>query len=548
MKKLPIGIQTFREIQEENYVYIDKTKYIHKLATEGKSYFLSRPRRFGKSLLLSTIEELFNGNEKLFEGLYIYDKWDWEETYPIIHLDFTKLNFNTPKNLEKSLNTFLTKLAKDNGINLTNNELYSFRFAEIIEELYKKTNKRVVVLIDEYDKPIIDNISEKEILNGNQKILRSFYNVLKGADQYIKFIFITGISKLGKIGDFAELENLRFSKFANMSLFSSLNSLDDITLNRNFACICGYTHQDLRNNFKDYLSILKGEESLTEEETIDKINHWYDGYSWDGENKVYNPFSTLKLFKENEFSNYWFETATPELLINVLKTSNDYKEVLNPITVKQSRFKTFDCDNIDPISIFFQTGYLTITEKMIINEIIHYKLEFPNFEVESSLLDHLIDLNISEERTIERKEKIISYIEQCDNENFQKEMRAFLARIPNRIHIEREHYYQSIFLAWLYALGFETEGEMPTNIGFTDMILKEEDFTVLAEFKFSKINPKTDLPVTSYEKMLIDAIKQIKTRKYYEKYPDKKIIAIAVAFAGKQLQTQIKRIEDSLSY
>jgi len=522
MKKLPIGISTFSKIIENGYIYVDKTKHIYEMINTGEVYFLSRPRRFGKSLLISTLEELFKGNEKLFEGLYIYDNWNWEEKYPVIHLDFTNLNFDTPERLELSINAILEDIAEENNLKLPDNDLYSYRFTTLIRKIREKTDQRVVVLIDEYDKPIIDNMTNKNVLNGNQKILKSFYNVLKGTDKYIKFIFITGVSK-----------------FANMSIFSSLNNLNDITLNRNFACICGYTHQELKDNFKDYLINLKEELSLSCEETTRKINYWYDGYSWDGKNKVYNPFSTLKLFSSKEFSDYWFDTATPEFLINILKTSNDYKEVLNPIIVKQSRFKTFDYDNIDPISIFFQTGYLTIVEKMIINDIIHYKLEFPNFEVESSLLDHLIDLNLSEEKTQIKKEKIISYIENGDNENFQKEMRAFLARIPSRIHIEQEYYYQSIFLAWLNALGFEAEGEAPTNIGFTDMVLKEEDFVVIAEFKFSKINPNTNKPIKSFDKMLKKAMKQIKDKKYYEKYTDKKIIAITIAFAGKQLQTQI---------
>jgi len=522
VKKLPIGIQTFSEIRDENYIYVDKTKYIHKLATEGKVYFLSRPRRFGKSLLLSTIEELFKGNKQLFEGLYIHDKWDWEDSHHVIHLDLSDGDFRTAEKLENSLEDIINRYARELEIPIYSKTLPG-KFTDLIFETYKKTRKKVVVLIDEYDKPIIANITKKDVLNSNQEILKSFYNVLKGTDKYIKFIFITGVSK-----------------FANMSIFSSLNSLNDITLNRDFACICGYTHQELKNKFKDYL--INFEDELSYEETINKINCWYDGYSWDGKNYVYNPFSTLHLFKDKKFSDYWFDTATPEFLIEILKSSKDYKEVLKPILIKESRFKTFNYENIDPISIFFQTGYLTIVEEIVIGGVIHYKLEFPNFEVENSLLDHLIDLNLSERKTEIKKEKIISFIEKNDNENFQKEMRAFLARIPNRIHIEQEYYYQSIFLAWLNALGFEAEGETPTNIGFTDMILKEEDFVVVTEFKFSKTKPDTNIPIKSFDKMLEAGMDQIKTKKYYEKYPDKKIIAIAIAFAGKQLQTQIERI------
>jgi hypothetical protein len=525
MKKLPIGISTFSEIIEDGYIYVDKTKHVYNMVDTGKTYFLSRPRRFGKSLLVSTLEELFQGNKELFEGLYIYDKWDWDEKYPVIHLDFGNIDYENPEMLKLSLEDFVMEIADEYDIVLKKRFLNS-KFNELIQKIYEKTGKKVVVLIDEYDKSITDNINKRDVLDGNREILKSFYNVLKGTDEYLRFVFLTGVSK-----------------FANMSIFSSLNSLNDITLNDTYSCICGYTHEDLKNNFKDYLTILKEKLSLSYEETIEKINYWYDGYSWDGKNRVYNPFSTLRLFDSGDFSNYWFETGTPEFLIDVLKESNDYKYVLKPIIVKQSRFKTFTQDNLDHISLFFQTGYLTISEKMIINDLIHYKLEFPNFEVETSLLDHLIDLNISEKKVQIRRSKIISYIEKVDNNGFQKEMKAFLSKIPSRIHIEQEYYYQSIFLAWLDALEFKTEGESPTNTGFSDMVLEEEGFIAIAEFKFSKMKAKSDIPVISFDKMLEKALGQIEDKKYYEKYLDKKIIAIAVAFAGKQLRTKITTIK-----
>jgi len=521
IKKLPIGISTLSKVIEGDYIYVDKTPYIYEMVNTGVVYFLSRPRRFGKSLLVSTLKELFEGNKELFEGLYIYDKWHWNEKYPVIHLDFGNRSSKSPEQLELSLIKFLNDVAEDYGLQLEDINLLPDKFEELIRKVYEKTGKKVVVLIDEYDKPITDNLDKNDVLNGNQEVLKSFYNVLKGTDEYLRFIFLTGVSK-----------------FANVSIFSSLNNLNDITLNDNYSCICGYTHEELKDSFSDYLNMLKDKLSLSDVEVLDKVNYWYDGYSWDGENKVYNPFSTLRLFNSSDFSSYWFETGTPEFLINVLRKSKDYREVLNPITVKQSRFKTFSDDNLDPISLFFQTGYLTIVEKMIINDQIHYKLEFPNFEVESSLLDHLIDLNLFEEKITEKKDTIISYIEALDNDSFQKEMRAFLARIPARLHIEQESYYQSIFISWLYALGFEVEAESPTNTGFSDMVLIEEDFIVVAEFKFSKTNKITKQPIESFDKMLKKAIGQIKDKKYYEKYINKKIIAIGVAFAGKQQQQQ----------
>ncbi|MCL2116251.1 MAG: AAA family ATPase, partial [Methanobrevibacter sp.] len=411
MKRLPVGISTFSEIIEENFIYVDKTQAIYEMVNTGKTYFLSRPRRFGKSLLVSTLEELFKGNKELFKGLYIYNKWDWTKSYTVVKINLGKGNYKIPGVLEDTLDETINRIAREFTVKIYSKTLAG-KFTDLIIEIYKKTGKKIVVLIDEYDFPIIDSIKNIEIAEKNRDTLSGFYQVLKASDEYLRFIFLTGVTK-----------------FSKTSIFSGLNNLDDITFNKDFSCICGYTQEELEDNFKDYLIKLQDELSYTNEEALEKIKHWYDGYSWDGKNKVYNPFSVLKLFKNNEFTDYWFETGTPEFLIDVLKNSKDYTEVLEPITVKQSRFKTFSYENIDPITVFFQTGYLTIAKKMIFNDIIHYKLEFPNFEVESSLLDHLLDLNLKEEKTAERKEKIISFIKNEDNNSFQKEMKGFLARI-----------------------------------------------------------------------------------------------------------------------
>ena len=266
MKKLPIGIQTFSEIQEENYTYIDKTKYIHKLATEGKTYFLSRPRRFGKSLLLNTIKELFKGNKKLFEGLYIYDKWDWDEKYPVIVLNFGGGNYETPNDLENTLTDILDDLAEDFDIELKRITLEK-RFGELIKKIYKKTGSQVVVLIDEYDKPIISNLQNKD-LEKIQNKLGSFYETLKVNDEYIKFTFITGISKI-----------------AHVSIFSKLNNLDDLTLISEFNSICGYTQKELEYNFQEYIRKLADKFNYSYNECIEQIKAYYNGYSWNGEKK-----------------------------------------------------------------------------------------------------------------------------------------------------------------------------------------------------------------------------------------------------------------------
>jgi hypothetical protein len=520
MKKLPIGTQSFKILRENNYLYIDKTMHILKMIENGRSYFLSRPRRFGKSLLLSTIEELYKGNKKLFKGLYIYDIWDWNKKNPVIKIDFGKGDFNSSQQLKISLNETLRRIGKKFSIELESESLSNL-FGELIEELHEKTGKRIVVLIDEYDRAIIDNISNMGVLESNQKVLRGFYNVLKESDEFIELIFITGVSK-----------------FANMSIFSALNSPIDMTLDKNFASICGYTHQELKDSFNEYINKIKDIFNFNYDEMIDKLNYWYDGYSWDGKTKVYSPYSVLELFYYEEFSNYWFKTATPKFLIDVLKQSKDYSEVLKPILIEESRFDSFDYEDMDPITIFFQTGYLTIVEKKIIQGIIHYKLQYPNFEVESSLLKHLINLSFGIKDLNSLKEKIRNYIKNLDNEKFQNEMRILMAKIPSKIHIEREYYYQTIFLAWMSGLGFSVHGEAPTNRGFIDAILEEEDHIIIVECKFSKTG-KNKKPIKSFEKMLNEGLEQIKNKKYHEKYLNKKIIMVAMAFAGKEIQTKI---------
>ncbi|KZX10327.1 ATP-binding protein [Methanobrevibacter filiformis] len=271
MKKLPIGVATFSKIIEKNYSYIDKTKYIHKLINEGEIYFLSRPRRFGKSLLVSTLKNLFEGNKDLFKDLYIYDKYDWNQKYPVIHLDFANISHTSPEVLEISLNKFLNDTGRDNGIELEDVDLITDKFSELIKKVHDKYNKEVVILIDEYDKAISSHLDDIEIAKGNRDVLRSFYQVLKPNDQYIHFIFVTGITK-----------------FTKTSIFSDFNNLDDITINPKYVKICGYTQNDIGDVFKEHIDKISQNNNVTSEIIFGLIKKWYNGYSWDGENFLYN--------------------------------------------------------------------------------------------------------------------------------------------------------------------------------------------------------------------------------------------------------------------
>ncbi|CAG0910510.1 unnamed protein product, partial [Cyprideis torosa] len=288
-KKLPIGIQTFREIRQNNHYYVDKTRLALQLVQEGKHYFLSRPRRFGKSLFLDTLKELFEGNQPLFAGLAIDDHWDWSVRYPVLRFSFGRATFTSTDSLANSLDEQLTYMEREAGLKPTFNHAGG-RFSELIHHLKQQHKQPVVVLIDEYDKPILDALDYPEVAKANRDFLRGFYGTIKDYDAHIRFSFLTGVSKFSKV-----------------SLFSGLNNLYDITISPEYSAICGYTDHDVDTVFAAELDGLDR----------DEIRDWYNGYNWLGES-VYNPFDVLQLFKRREFKNYWFETGTPTFLVNVL--------------------------------------------------------------------------------------------------------------------------------------------------------------------------------------------------------------------------------------
>ncbi len=364
MKKLPIGIQTLSKIIENDYYYVDKTQFVKKLESGGY-YFLSRPRRFGKSLFLDTLKEAFSGNKELFKGLYLYNNWDWSKKYPIIHISFGSGVVDSKDKLTKIIHSFINKPALEEDIKLTE-EVISLRFKELIEKLSKKYNEKVVVLVDEYDKPILDRIEEPDIAKENREILKDFYSVLKDADPYLHLVFITGVSRFSKV-----------------SIFSGLNQLNDITLDRDFATVCGYTQTELETVFEDRIKDFDKEE----------VKRWYNGYNWLGES-VYNPFDILLLFDKKEFRPYWFETGTPTFLIKLFQKSQYYLPDLENLEVGEEILSNLDIDNIYPENILFQAGYLTIKDTVQLEEETVYILSYPNYEVRKSFnrnfLTHLI--------------------------------------------------------------------------------------------------------------------------------------------------------------
>jgi Predicted AAA-ATPase len=369
MKNLPIGIQTLEQIRAKNCIYVDKTRLVHQLATTGTYYFFSRPRRFGKSLLISTLKELYLGNKALFNGLWIENNWDWSKTNPVIHISFDDVDYQG-LGLNDALLEQLDECAALYGITLEKITLKS-KFKELIAALSSQYGK-VVILIDEYDKPIIDFLEKDEIdiAKKNRLTLRDFYSVLKNADKLLELLFITGISK-----------------FAKVSLFSHLNNLTDITLSKRYAALAGYTQEELEFNFPDYIQSCVENLKISREELLKQMKIWDDGYSWDGLTEVYNPFGTLNFLYDQRFRNYWFSTGSPDFLVKQMRRIT-YYNVENAV-VNDRILDKYDIDNLELIPLLFQTGYLTVkkVDKMTGDMV----LDYPNKEVRESMYEFLID-------------------------------------------------------------------------------------------------------------------------------------------------------------
>jgi Protein of unknown function (DUF1703)./Predicted AAA-ATPase. len=499
MKELPIGIQTFGKIINENCYYVDKTPFIKKLE-QGGYYFLSRPRRFGKSLFLDTVKEAFSGNKELFKGLYIYDKWDWSKKHPIIKISFAIGTNNNSEKLRSTISFNLKNVAYDYKINLEEEEL-NLKFYELIRKLYEKYNEKVVVLVDEYDKPILDAIENIEYAKENREILKDFYSVLKDADPYIKLAFLTGVSRFSKV-----------------SIFSGLNQLRDITLSPEFATICGYTQTDLEAVFADRIKDFDKEE----------VKKWYNGYSWLGE-RVYNPFDILLLFAERQFRPYWFETGTPTFLIKLFKQYNYYLPELENLEVGEELLSNLDIDSLYVENLLFQTGYLTIknVERRLYREV--YTLSYPNYEVKVSLNNFFL-LHFVPDRSL--KDKTENELEKAlrDNqiEKLKDILHRFFASIPydwyRKNDLESyEGFYASIVYALFSGAGFETIAEDTTNKGKVDLTIIYNNKAYIIEFKVVEDQPEKT------------ALKQIEEKRYYEKYLGKyeEVYLIGIEFGKK---------------
>ena len=481
---LPIGIQSFAKLREEGCYYVDKTPYALRLIREGSHYFLSRPRRFGKSLFLDTLKELFEGNRPLFEGLAADSGWDWGKTYPVIRISF---GGGVLKNREELGQVLHKKLCdSEEQFNLpTRFADTRSRFADLIERIHAKTDQRVVVLIDEYDKPILDNITDSAVATAMREGLKDLYSVLKDADAHLKFVLLTGVSKFSKV-----------------SLFSGLNNLQDITLMPEYSAICGYTDEDVDSVFAPELPGLDREE----------VRRWYNGYNWLGES-VYNPFDLLLLFRNRKFKPYWFETGTPTFLIQLLAERQFFTPNLSQVVAHEKLLSTFDVDNIPPEALLFQTGYLTIhdsREPLLGNWV--YTLGYPNREVESSLnMALLTGYGLSEQHALTTRLALIELLQTRNLAAMEPLFHALFAGIPHDWYRKNqlasfEGYYASIFYSYFAALGLDIRLEDTTNHGRIDMAVLFNGEVLLFEFKVVELTPQGK------------ALQQIKDKGYADKY------------------------------
>ncbi|MDE0349694.1 MAG: ATP-binding protein [Gammaproteobacteria bacterium] len=483
-RRLPIGIQTFREIRERDCYYVDKTAYIQRLLDEGKHYFLSRPRRFGKSLFLDTCKELFEGNESLFRGLAIHADWNWSARHPVVRLSFAAGSFTEPGQVEASLMEQLA--AAERRATITPEySTAAGRLAYLLEALHEQAGQPVAVLIDEYDKPILDALDTPEVARANRDFLRGAYAVIKDCDAHIRFSFITGVSKFSKV-----------------SLFSGLNNLTDITLDPSFSAICGYTEADLDTVFAPELEGLDREQ----------VRDWYNGYGWRGEETVYNPFDILLLFRNREFGAWWFETGTPAFLVETLFQRRVSTVALEEMVGSEALLSTFDVDNIVTEALLFQTGYLTIQDEQRRGGRISYRLGYPNREVRQSLNESLLShLVRNPSRQEANSNHLYDLLEANDFSGLKAQFHAFYASIPyqwytNNDISDYEGFYASVFYSYFAALGLDITVEDSASHGRLDMAVRFNGQVYLFEFKVLEMAGKGA------------AMAQLKARGYAEKY------------------------------
>lgn len=500
LQKLPIGIETLSEIREENYIYVDKTAIAFDLIDNYKYAFLSRPRRFGKSLFLDTLKNIFEGNKEYFKGLVIEDKWDWEVSYPVIHINFAKGKIENREELDADIIRTLEENQERLDIKCEHKESVAGCFRELILKANQKYNQKVVILVDEYDKPILDNIENPETAKNIRDGLVNLYSVIKGSDALLRFAFLTGVSK-----------------FTKTSIFSGLNNITDISLHKRYGDICGYTQNDIETTFQSHL----------EGVDMQELKKWYNGYNFLG-NDMYNPFDILQFISNDfTFKNYWFATGTPTFLMKLIKKNNYFLPNLSKLIIDEKLLDSFDIENLDLEVILYQSGYLTIdTVELSIFGTQEYKLRIPNKEVRQSLTDYIIKYLIKDDNSMSKKTNMYKSLLENNMDNFKNSIVSIFDSIPYNNYTKNdianyEGFYASVIFIYLQSLGVQIIGENANNKGRIDLTIIMDKTIYIIEFK---IDGKGD------------ALQQIKDNNYASGYlnHNKDIYLVGIEFDTKE--------------
>ena len=504
-KIYPIGIQNFEKIRTDGYFYFDKTALIYQMVKTGSYYFLSRPRRFGKSLLISTLEAYFLGKKELFEGLAMEKlEKDWI-TYPIFHMDLNTEKYDTRESLDSILNFTLEKWEQQYGT-APSETTFALRFRGLIERAYKQTGQRVVILIDEYDKPMLQAIGNEELQKEFRNTMKAFYSVLKTMDGCIQFAFLTGVTKFGKV-----------------SVFSDLNNLDDISMRNQYIDICGVSEKELHDDLEIELHELADIKGVSYHEICDKLREYYDGYHFTHNSiGIYNPFSLLNTFKYKEFGSYWFETGTPTYLVELLKKHHyDLRRMAHEET-SISVLNSIDSASDNPIPVIYQSGYLTI--KGYDEEFGIYSLGFPNREVEEGFIKFLLPF-YANTNAVESEFEIQKFVREIrigDYDSFFRRLRSFFADTPYELIRDLELHYQNVLFIVFKLVGFYVKAEYHTSEGRIDLVLQTDKFVYVIEFKLDGTAE--------------DALRQINEKHYalpFEAGGNRRLFKIGVNFNAK---------------
>jgi hypothetical protein len=491
---LPLSIQDFEQMITGNFVYVDKTRFVYQMARAPQGYyFLARPRRFGKSLLVSTLKALFSSRKDLFKGLWIEKSaWKWKP-HPVVILDFSEVDLTNAEILERSLLFTLDQIAEEHGVQLKAHDLLAKKFVELVMELHKKYQEKVVILVDEYDKPIITHLGKGEnglaIARQNRDLLKSFFGVLKGTNMAarLRLLFITGISKFSKV-----------------SIFSDLNNLQDLSMHADYAAIVGYTQEELDTQFHDWTIGLAKAQQTTQEGVMQSLREWYNGHRFTEKDLlVYNPFSIINVLSEKRFKNFWFESATPSFLVNLINEKNISIPAIEHLEVQETAFSTYELENLRPEALLFQTGYVTIHDF----DGTLYRLGYPNQEVKTSFLSYMYHsmVDISDTTLKAQFRRLHEYLAKEDIDRFIKTTNAILSSIPyTQVQGQDERFYHTVFYLMLAGSGVPLHTEVLTSKGRMDIAVELKDKVYIVELKCNQ--------------SAVEAIKQIREKMYHEKY------------------------------